>query len=178
MKRNIKLAALFVLFALVFTSCGEKKNEWTNYYGYTNEDIIGEYSYSNDYDSFYGVLESDYSHICTDAEITIKRLSDNYVSFHVNCPEAGYDRTFEGSPTKNRNDFKISMSSGFINGTLKSYNVLAYVSKNDQNQIRLHGFASYDSFKVVATYPIPNGPAVYDTVCDLAYNYYFDMIKD
>ena len=46
MKKNITLAALFMLVALVFTGC-EKKNEWSYFYNYSVDDIAGDYHYSN-----------------------------------------------------------------------------------------------------------------------------------
>lgn len=180
MRKQITLAAMLMLLAIVVTSCGDKKSEWTNYYGYTNEDIIGEYSYSNNADAFYGLEESEYCHLCPDAEISISKLSDKTVKFKINCPEAGFSREFIGSPRKFKDDFMVQMRSNYFSRAgstrLKAYFVTSYVSTNDNQDIHLHGFASYKKFKV--EYPVPADSTVVDTVLVQATNYYFDVIKD
>ena len=42
--KNSKLIALICLLGLFFTSCNkEPKNEWKDFFDFTNEDIIGTY---------------------------------------------------------------------------------------------------------------------------------------
>jgi len=179
MKKNITLATLIALFALVFTGCEEKK-EWTNFYGYTNDDIAGEYSYSNISDAFDGLEENEYCHLCPDAEISVIGLNEKTVKFKINCPEAGYSREFVGSPRKFNNDFMVQLTSGYFSRAgstrLKAYHVTGYVSKNETQDVRIHGFASFNKYKVV--YPVPSDSTLVDTVLVQATNYYFDMIKD
>ena len=178
MKKHNTLAAVLMLFALVFTGC-EKKNEWSKYSGYSNEDIIGNYSYSNVTDAFYGLSEGEFCHICPDAEISITGLTDNTVKFVIKCPEAEFSREYIGTPRKFKNDFMVQMTSGYLSrgsNKLKSYTLTSYVYKNEVGKIRLHGFASYNKFNV--EHPVPSDLTIVDTVLIQSVNYYFDMIKD
>lgn len=157
MKKHSILVALFMLFALVFTGCG-KKNEWSYLHGFTPEDIVGTYSWSNINNVFDGLLESTYCHLCNDAEITITKSSETRVSFHFGSEEADFSVTVEDGTTAPGNDFMILMEE-YKAGV--PYEVSAHVYHDAKNRIRLHGFVR--EYK-----PGYGGPV----------NYYFDVIKD
>ena len=173
--KNLKLLALFCLLATCFASCKEDpKAEWENFYGYTNDDIIGSYSYSNIADAFDGV-EGSGRYACTDAEIDIRSYSGSSVEFSINCPGENFSRTLHGNPTPNDGDFMLRMSSGYIpsGDKYKAYNVTAYVMKNASQQLRIHGYASVNTYNIVEG---EGGGQTY--VQDDGIYYYFDMIKN
>ena len=106
--KNSKLIALICLLGIFFTSCDkEPKNEWKDFYDFTNEDIIGTYVYSNVSDAF-DQVEGTGRHACPDAQVSIRALNDNsnWVEFSVNCPAATFSRSFEGLATPNEDDQK------------------------------------------------------------------------
>jgi len=176
--KNSKLIALVCLLGIFFVSCNkESTTEWKDYYGYTNEEIIGAYSYSNISNAF-DEVEGTGRHACPDAEINIQALdgNPNGIRCSVNCPDEGFSRTFEGLATPNEGDHMIHMSTGYIhsNGKILAYNVTAYVLKNAKQELRLHGFAAKNTYEEVAdeetgitTYIQTNGEY-----------YYFDVIKN
>ena len=45
--KRFKISALLLLIAVVLVGCKDEKKEWSNFYGYANDDIIGQYSFSN-----------------------------------------------------------------------------------------------------------------------------------
>ena len=152
MKKHITLATLLALVVLVFSSC-EKKNEWSNYHGFTDEDIVGTYSWSNIEDVFDGLLESYNCHLCDNAEITITQGTGNLMRFHFENETPNLNVTVEDRSTQDGNDFMVIMEE-------YPYEVSAYVYKDTKNRIRLHGFVRKQT-------------AEYGSV-----NYYFDVIKD
>lgn len=173
--KNYRLWALLCLMGLFFASCGEKKTQWENYYGYTNDDIIGTYSYSNVPDAFEGV-EGVGRYSCENAEISITRYSGSQVEFKINCPSQGFERSFRGVPSPNDDDFMLHMSSGYRpygSDRLRAFNLTGYVLKNVNQQLRMHGFAAVNTYKLVT---LPTGGT--DTIADNGTYYYFDVIKD
>ena len=97
----------------------------------------------------------------------------------INCPEEEYSRVYIGTPRKFKSDFMIQMTSGYLSrgsNKLKSYTLTSYVYQNEAGDIRLHGFASYNKFKV--EHPDPSDITIADTVLIQSVNYYFDVIKD
>lgn len=179
MKNNITLAALLLLFVVIFSGC-EKKKEWNYRYGYTVDDIAGSYTYSNIESSFDQLTENQYCHICTDAEINITKLTDQTIKFKINCPDENFSREWVGKPSKTSNDFMLHMSSGYmIRGgrtRFKAYNLTGYVYQNEAQNIRVHGFASFCKYEL--QYPLAPDSSFVDTALIQATNYYFDMIKD
>lgn len=175
----MKILALLILFAVALVGCKDEKKEWNYKYGYTNEDIIGTYSFSNVAKAFEDLEPSAYCNICEDAQIEITAASSWSVKFKINCPDEGYSQTFVGAPTKNPDDCMIRLSSGYQftgGGKLRAYNVLASVYQNDLQQIRLSGFAATNTYNLVQ---VPGtDPPLYDTIADSGYNYYFDIIKN
>lgn len=179
MKKNITLSALLLILALLFAGCGKKK-EWSYLFGYTVDDIAGTYTYSNIEDAFETLTENDYCHICPDAEVTITKLTDETIKFKINCPEENFSREWVGKPTKTNGDFMIRMSSGYqmrVGTKFKSYNLSSSVYQNENQDTRLHGFASICKYEVEFPFA-PADSTVVDTVLTQAVNYYFDMIKD
>ena len=174
--KNYRLLALLCLLGLFLASCDEKKEtEWENYYGYTNDDIIGTYSYSNVSDAFDGVEGLGRYH-CEDAEISITRYSTSQVKFNFNSPSQSFSHAFTGVPSPNDDDFMVHMSSGYKpygNGKLRAYNLTGYVLKNAKQQMRMHGFAAVNIYRIVS---YDNGGI--DTIPDNGTYYYFDVIKD
>ena len=177
--KNYKLLALLCLMGIFFTSCKEEsKSEWKNCYGYTNEDVIGTYSFSNISTAFDGV-EGVGRHVCPDAEVSIQPSTQNpnMLRFTINCPELEYNRTIEDYATPNEDDFMLRMSTGYIpsgNNKVKVYVVNAHVMKNAKQELRLSGFSAVNSYKVI--YNDESGTTSYEQV-DGEY-YYFDVIKN
>ena len=166
--KKIAISAFFLLIAVAFIGCESKKSEWNYKYGYTNDDIIGTYHFSNLADTFESLTESEYCFLCDDAEITISSYQENSVRFTIKCPEAGYNHTFSGKPTYSDDDFLINMSESVL-GVNIEYSVTASVYTNAKNEIRLHGFAR----KIVFEYDTNQ-----QQVVKYCYNYYFDVIKN
>ncbi len=167
--------ALLCLMGLFLASCGDSKTEWENFYGYTNDDIIGTYSFSNVPNAFEGVEGFD-RYACDNAEISVTHFSGSRVEFNINCPSQGFARTFTGVPSPNDGDFMVHMSSGYQHygsGRLRAYNLTGYVLKNAKQQVRMHGFASLNTYKLVA---LETGGT--DTIPDDGKYYYFDVIKN
>ena len=154
MKKHSILAALLMLFALVLTSCSDdKKSEWSYFHGFTIEDIVGSYSWSNLDNAFDGLLESSNCHICDDGKVTVTQIAGSMVRFRFESELASFSRTVEDNATEDGNDFMIKMEE-------YPFEVSAYVYKNDKNQIRLHGFVRKNTAELGSI------------------NYYFDVIKD
>ena len=67
--KNIKYLSVLLILSFFFVSCEKQpqENEWKKYYGYTNEEIVGSYSFSDVNDAFEGLTENSYCHICEDA---------------------------------------------------------------------------------------------------------------
>lgn len=158
----------------------EEGKEWGRFFGYEQSDIVGTYSFSNISDAFDGLgnnVDGQYCHVCKDAQIKIERYSSQSVTFNVNCPTANFSYTFQGNPKKTDNDFLVTLSSRYFyasGGMLSAYKLMAYVYKNEAQQVRLHGFAAQDFFSIV-THP---DTQVIDTVKESSSTYYFDVIKN
>ena len=171
MKRIEFLSLLFML-TFLFVSCEkqQQKKEWNNYYGYNIEEITGAYTFSQVADAFDGLTENVYCHICEDARINITASSGSTIEFKVNCPSDDFNRTFEGRPCVTDDDFLINMTAPSGN-PYPSYKLTVYVYKNDQGDIRLHGFVRhfiYEYNSETEEYDIPK----------LKTNYWFDVIKN
>ena len=104
MKKTL-ISAFFILLAMAFVGCKDEKKGWDYLYGYTNDDIIGTYHFSNVADAFESLTPSEYCYLCDDAEVTISSYQENSVKFTIKCPEEGYNQTFTGRPTYNEDDF-------------------------------------------------------------------------
>lgn len=176
--KNCKLLALLCLMGVFFASCKEEsKSEWKNCYGYTNEDVIGTYSFSNISTAFDGV-EGVGRHACPDAEVSIQPSTQNpnMLRFTINCPDLEYTRTIEDYATPNEDDFMLRMSTGYIHSgnKVKVYVVNAHVMKNEKKEIRLAGFSAVNTYKEI--FNDESGTTSYEQI-DGEY-YYFDVIKN
>jgi len=176
--KNSKLIALICLLGIFFTSCDkEPKSEWKAFYNFTNEDIIGTYSYS-DVSGAFDDIEGIGRHACDDAQVRIQALYDHsdWIKFIVNCPSEDFSRNFEGEATLNEGDYMIRMSTDYIHsgGKVKAYNLNASVMMNEKQEIRLHGFAAENTYKEIND--LETGVTTYETI-DGEY-YYFDVIKN
>ena len=162
MKKHITLAAVLMLFALVFTGC-EKKNEWSYFNNYSVDDIAGDYHYSNVSNAVEFLEEGEDVHICEDAILSIQKLSETTVEIHLKCPDEGYDRTFVGKPFNANNDFRIYLYHGMEE--VPDYELHAIVYTNEKGDVRLHGYGRKRK----------GGDPV---IGDYWENWYFDMIKN
>lgn len=177
MKKTIRLSVWLLLLIVTLASCHKKKSEWSYFYNYSLDDIAGDYTYSNMTDVFDVITENDDIHICEDAVLNIQKLSGTTIGLDIKCPEAEFTYSFVGRPAKNKNDYMVQLSSGYINGyngKIMAYNLQADVYKNAQAQTRLHGFASFDTYKVVND----ANQIGSDTIVDRRIAYYFDVIKN
>jgi len=163
MKKNITLAALLMLFALVFTSCNDKKSEWRYFYGYSVDDIAGHYDFSNIPDAFEFLTESDEVFICEDATLTVQKLTESTVEIQLKCPDEEYNQTFNGKPYSANDDFRVYLYRGIME--VPDYELHAIVYTNEKGQVRLHGYGR----KRKGGDPL---------VGDYWVNWYFDVIKN
>ena len=132
--KRIKFLPVLLMLGVLFVSCEkQQEKEWNRYYGYTNEEIIGLYSYSDVDDAFDGLTENHYCHVCNDARINITADSENTIQFSMNSAKAELNATLKGNPALNDDDFLITLVD-------YPYELTAYVYTNASGQIRLHGF--------------------------------------
>ena len=170
--KNIKYLSVLLMLSFLFVSCEKQpqESEWEKYYGYTNEEIVGSYSFSNVGNAFESLTESVYCHICEDAKVNITATSGSTIEFKVNCPSDEFNRTFEGRPCVTDDDFLINMTAPLGNPH-PEYELTVYVYKNDKGIIRLHGHVKHVTYEynpVTEEYDIPK----------LLTTYWFDVIKN
>ena len=176
--KKFKFLALFCMLGVFFASCDDKtESEWNNFYGFTNEDVVGTYTFSNVSTAF-DAVEGTNRHSCPDAEIRILASSQNanMLRFEINCPDEEYTRTIEDDATPNEGDFMLRMSSGYIHtgGKVKVYVVNAHVMKNGKQEIRLAGFSAVNTYVEIIN---QESEAISYEQIDGEY-YYFDVIKN
>lgn len=162
MKKHITLAAMLMLFAFVFSGC-EKKSEWMYLYGYTVDDIAGDYHYSNVSGAFEFLTGSDEVFICRDAILTVEKLTERTVQIHLKCPDEGYNQTFVGQPFSANNDFRVYLYLG--SEEVPQYELHASVYTNEKGEVRLHGYGR----------KAKGGDPLIGMYWE---NWYFDMIKN
>ena len=92
--KNIKWLPLLLMLGVFLVSCEkEQKKEWNKYYGYSNEEIVGSYSFSKVEDAFEDVdflselfeLVSGSLHDAN-AEAIIKQAAITAIIFFINLP--------------------------------------------------------------------------------------------
>ena len=163
--KRISIISLLLFLGFATVSCNKEKK------GYTIDDIVGKYTFSNAADAFEGLEADEYTYLCDDAVITITRDGKNSVEFSLLCPNEdlpwaptneGHKARFNGAPFQNENDSVIRMSYDYGYGKYppNESTVTAKVSKMD-GKIRLQGnhyFRSGSSGK--------------------SYLYYFDVLKE
>lgn len=173
-----KLGLTAMAVCLLLLSCNKADNRWKNLYGYSREDIIGEYGFSEVPDAFGSLVESAYCHICEDAKITVTPFMEKSVDFQIECPGENFTRNFRGVPAEVEDDYMINLNGGMThmgNNRFKSYEVSASVMKDEMNRVRLHGAASVNVWKFEndTIQSIHHG----DTILHSSTKYYFDVIK-
>ena len=153
--KKTSLIGLLLFLGLITVSCNKEKK------GYTVDDIVGEYTFSNAADAFEGLEADDFIYLCDDAVVTITRDGKNSVEFRLSCPDEEHNARFNGTPFQNENDSVIMMSYDYGNGKYppNESKVTAKVSKMD-GKIRLQGYHYF-----------------YSGSSSLSYVYYFDVIK-
>ena len=164
---------MLLLAGVLLVSCHkDTTKEWEKFYDYTIDDIIGTYSFSNVSDAFDALTETDYCHICDDAEISISSYmnSETSIEFKVNCAKAMFNKTYTGRPVSNEDSFLIKLFNPSTS-EYPDYELTAYVYKNTKGDIRLHGFARHIKYHVYVQDGI-----TYHEVKTMT-NYYFDVKK-
>lgn len=158
MKRISIVVAVVAL--LVFGSC--KKEKWNNFYGFQKQDLVGTYSNSGMEGAFDSFIESDFCHICSDADIEVSLSDEDLLTVDFSSARHRFDRSFTGVGVYNDHDFLIEIPSG-------QYDIMARVQTNESEQVRLVGHARRHY----------NALPVQDTVYyDVYVNYVFDVIKN
>ena len=183
-KHIIKVLAI-AAFAVALVSCNKKKSEWSDFYGYTREDVVGTYVFSESDEAFENLTESAYCILCPEAEINVALSSTESVRFRINCLDHNYNTEFVGKTPLNPNDFMIDIRGNkqwqgpdrFIQNRVQSR-----VYKNDENKIRLAGSGIKDSYNVKEHYIYDDAHQIIDTIHDTVFvssvKYYFDVIKE
>ncbi len=172
MRKAISVLALCSLLLAAMVSCEKEQKEWSKLYGYTQDDLVGQYSYSQSPGAFASLVENENAHLCSDAVVSIAATSEQNITFGLSCPDHNFQRSFSGKPSLMSNAFLISMGSGWVG--LKRYALSATVLKNAQNDIRLEGFVSENHYERFYNADEER----YDTVLSNSVNYYFDVIKN
>jgi len=174
MKKTLTLSIFCLLFAATFVSCKKVEKEWSKFYGYTVDDIVGQYTFSGASDAFANLVESDEGHLCFDAEVSINSnsASAQTVSLRVACPDHNLVKNFSGKPSPNDSPFLIDMYGRMNN--FKQYGFTTEVLTNAQNDIRLKGFVTEDHYQREYNTETMS----YDTVFDYSIKYYVDVIKN
>lgn len=170
--KKLRNLLLLLLMGACLVSCNKKEKEWNYLFGYTCDDLIGTYRYSNASDAFSLLKENDYCHLCEDAQVTVNPSSSNTVDFRLVFPDHNFQKNFLGRPNNNANSFLVSMYSGWIG--LKRYGLSADVLTNAQDEVRLKGFVTEDRYNRKYN----DLTQTYDTLFDYSIKYYFDVIKN
>lgn len=171
--KRMRFWPLALLLGVVMLSCNKDKREWAQFDGFTLDDIKGTYAYSNVSGAFEGLIESEYCHICEDAQVSILPYlnSDASIEFKVNCPSNGLNKSFTGRPVLDDNASVVRMTLPSTS-PYPNYEVNAYVYKNEKGETRLHGFARHIYYEI----DIQDGETFYKVKSMV--NYYFDVVKE
>ncbi len=154
MKRLIIITLLSLGMTYALTSCKDDKPEWKKFFGYTTEDILGDYVANTD-ESVYSDIPTNNNVVFKDATIHIQNYAKSLITLKVNFPSETM-LTFHGLAPINDADYLISMKN---NG----YALSATVYHDELGDIRLHGFVQFG---------VSGDTTVYTT------NYYFDVVKE
>ena len=150
------IIGLLLFLGFMSVSCNKDKE------GYTIDDIVGQYTFSNAADAFEGLEENDFCYFCDDAVITIIRDGKNSVDFRLSCPKEEHSAHFNGAPFQNEIDSVIRMSYDYDYSKYppNESKMIANISKMD-GKIRLQGYHYF-----------------YSGSSSLSYFYYFDVSKN
>ena len=168
----MKKIALLLLVIACFSCEKQETKEWSKFFGYTNDDIVGEYVHSGLSTAFADLPESSSAYLCADAQVKITSTSETGILFRIDCPDHNFAKSFSGCPSPNSGSFLINMG-GAMSG-MKRYVLSATVRKNGEEKVRLEGSVSEDHF--VREYN--TATQKYDTIFDHSVKYYFDVIKN
>ena len=180
----IKILAIAAV-AVAYVSCKKDKSEWSDFRGYTRDDVAGTYVFSESGEAFKNLTEGDYCILCPEAEINIVKSGQESVKFKINCPDHNYNKEFVGKTPLNPNDFLIDIRgnkqwqgpSSFIQNRVQSR-----VYRNDKNEIRLAGSGIQDAYEIKEHFIYGEQHQIVDTIYDTIFkssrNYYFDVIKE
>ena len=151
--KKLSVLGLVLFLGFVTVSCNKEKK------GYTIDDIVGEYTFSNAADAFEGLEADEFTYLCEDAVITSD--GKNSVDFKLSCPNEEDQAHFNGAPFQNENDSVIRMFYDYGYGKYppSESTVIANISKMD-GKIRLQGHHYF-----------------YSGTSGLSYFYYFDVLK-
>ena len=133
MKRIIVITIMLIA-AIGLNSCNKTEvNEWTRFYGYTKNDIVGHYTPNPD-ESAYPELPTNGVQVYRNATIDITDLGpeQNLVQLHIVIPDV-INKTFSGVLYSNENESDLAFHN------FNNEDILMTVYKNKQNQVRLHG---------------------------------------
>ena len=173
MKKMRFMALLLMVGAMMLACKKDGAKEWQQFYDFTLDDIKGTYAFSYVSSAFDGLMETSYSHICDDANITVSNYlgSESSIEFKMNCKKVSFNKSFTGKPAINEDDpFLLNMASPNSSEN-PDYTLTAYVYKNAKGDIRLHGFARRIYYEIV----VENG--VNHKKVKSMINYYFDVKK-
>ena len=173
MKKMRFMALLLMVGAMMLACKKDDAKEWQQFYDFTLDDIKGTYAFSYVSSAFDGLMETSYSHICDDANITVSNYlgSESSIEFKMNCKKVSFNKSFTGKPAINEDDpFLLNMASPNSSEN-PDYTLTAYVYKNAKGDIRLHGFARRIYYEIV----VENG--VNHKRVKSMINYYFDVKK-
>ena len=139
-----KTALSLITLCLLFVSCGKSsQEEWSRFYNFTQNDIVGHYEANPD-ESLYEELPTTGVAVYDNATIDIQSSGGNQVSLRIVIPGT-INKAFSGTviPDEDSSDLMLVNNNEDISMT---------VYKNSQNQIRLHGRVKryhYDSHQVL-----------------------------
>lgn len=184
MKKTVFYVAIATL-VLVFASCKKNKNEWEKYYGYTSNDICGNYSFSNASDAFESLTAGEFCKLCSDAVISIASSGENRVGFGMVSDEFDYNKSYMGKAPASSHDFMID-----IKGSTQSLSHTSFIGtflnstvyKNAEGKIRLKGNSAHNRYNIKfhIIYDDHHNPVdtIPDTTLYSSTRYYFDVIKN
>lgn len=156
---KITKTLLAIAIGLLFVSISCKKSptesEWSRFYGYTKNDIVGHYEANPD-ESLYQDLPTEGVAVYDNATIDIVELSENSISLRIVIPGV-LNKNFSGAIYTNEQISDL---------TLQNFNedIMMTVYKNSKGQVRFHGRVKHYYYN--ADHELVNSN-----------NYGFDVIK-
>jgi hypothetical protein len=157
MKRISTLLAT-LLCLVMFVSCEkEPVNEWQRFWGYTKDDIVGDYEANPD-ESIYEEYPTAGMTIYKNASIHVTGLSGDLVSIRINIPGV-INKVFSGAVYSASDNSDLALVSTNGNDDIRMT-----VYKNSKGDVRFHGIQKryhYDAGHVLTS----------------SENYGFDVIK-
>jgi len=130
--------ATLIITAITFllASCGKPEEEWSRFYGFTQEDIVGHYEANPD-ESLYEELPTSGITVYDNVTMEVGAVGDHSLSIRIVIPGVG-TKTFSGAidmSDDNRSDIILT---NVINTTNKE-DIMMTVYKNAEGRARFHG---------------------------------------